>query len=405
MKKFFIGVWKKWKSLKKWKKILAIIILLIALFVIWSRISGQKRLEANREVVTVNKEDLKKEVIRSGQVELQGVVDVKPPISGVVTELLVANGQQVTEGQLLFKIKSNATRAEIDQARAAYLTAKNTYETAKLQGGVEEWNQFETAKKTMMEAEQAVKTFEENNPDKRTTDNKDYQQLKLNESVARRNLDAATLLPNQVSQHLEASKATYQAALAAYNASRDGSYTSPIKGRIENIGINAGENVIAEVGDKEGTPLFLIVPDGVKTISMQIGPNDAMMLKEGQKATVRTDYIKNTNFDAKVVRIDKVGKNVEGKGLLYRAWLEVSDTENQLLLGIPVEISIVTAEKSAVLAVPSEAIHNNFVTVVKGKNSYEERAVETDLKAGGKTEIVSGLQEGEQVLVDRNIKK
>lgn len=405
MKKILANVWQKWKSFRKRKKIILIIIFLIVMGLLWSKINNQKKLKANREVVTVTREDLKKEVIRSGQVELQGVVDVTPPISGVVTELLVNNGQEVSEGQLLFKIKSNATQAEIDQAKAAYLSAKSTYENDKLQGGVEEWNQFETAKKAMMVAEEELKVFKDAYPDKTTPDNKDYQQLKLNESIARRNLDAATLLPNQINQHLTTSKAAYQAALATYNASRDGSYSSPINGRIENLGINKGENVIAEVGDKEGTPLFLIVPEGVKTISMQIGPNDAMLLKEGQKATVRTDYIKDRNFDAQVVRIDKVGKNVEGKGLLYRAWLEVADAENQLLLGIPVEISIVTAEKKAVLVVPSEAIHDNFVTVVKENNSNEERAVETDLKANGKTEIINGLQEGDKVLIDRNILK
>jgi len=373
--------------------------------IIWSRVNQQKQLKANREVVTVSREDLKKEVIRSGQVELQGVVDVTPPISGVVTELLVTNGQQVIEGQLLFKIKSNATQSEIDQARATYLSAKSVYENAKLQDGVEEWNQFETAKKTMMAVEQELKAFEETYPDKKTPDNKDYQQLKLKESMARRDLDAAILLPKQISQNIKTNQANYQAALSAYNASRDGSYVSPIAGRIENVGINEGENVIAEVGDKEGTPLFLIVPEGVKTISMQIGPNDAMILQEGQKATVKTDYIKNKSFEAQVARIDKVGKNVENKGLLYRAWLEVADTENQLLLGIPVEISITTAEKSAVLTVPTEAVHDNFVTVVKENDSYEERAIEVGLKASGKTEIISGLQEGEQILIDRNIKK
>lgn len=405
LKIVLVNLWQKWKSLRKWKKFFFIIGILIVLGIIWSRTAQQQQLKANREIVIVAKEDLKKEVIRSGQVELQGVVDVTPPISGVVTELLITNGQQVTEGQLLFKIKSNATQAEIDQARASYLSAKSTYETAKLQGGVEEWNQFETAKQAMIKVEQQVKDFVETYPDRTTPNDKDYQQLKLDESMARRNLDAATLLPKQINQNVEASKANYQAALSAYNASRDGSYISPIAGRIENIGINEGENVIAEVGDKEGTPLFLIVPDGVKTISMQIGPNDAMILQEGQKATVKTDYIKNKTFEAQVVRIDKVGKNVEGKGLLYRAWLEVADSENQLLLGIPVEISIVTAEKSAVLAVPAEAVHDGFITTVKEDGSYEERVIEIGLKASGKTEIINGLQEGEQILIDRNIKK
>jgi multidrug efflux pump subunit AcrA (membrane-fusion protein) len=98
---------------------------------------------------------------------------------------------------------------------------------------------------------------------------------------------------------------------------------------------------------------------------MQIGPGDAMLMQVGQKAYVKTDYIKDKSFEAQVARIDKVGKSVEGKGLVYRAWLEVNDNDNQLLLGIPVEIYITTEEKQAVLVVPSQAVHENFVTLVK----------------------------------------
>ncbi len=407
VKKVFTILRKKWAKIKKWQKILIILILITIFILVRLKINKQKKYEANREVVSVVREDLKKEVIRSGQIELQGVVEVTPPISGVIIEFLVRNGQQVKKDQLLFKIKSTASKAEIDRAKASYLSAKTVYENDKLTTGVDEWNQFEAAKKAMMAIEEELRIFEETYPEKKTADNKEYQQLKINESMARRSLEAAVLLPSQINEKLMVNKANYQSALSAYNASLDGSYYSPIDGRIENVGINEGENVIANVGDKKGTPLFLIVPNGRKTISMQIGPNDAMVLSEGQNAIVKTDYVKDATFSAQVVRIDKVGKNVEGKGLRYRAWLEVDDYQNQLLLGIPVEISIITAESSNTLVLPLEAVHDDLVTVVKedfsSNNYYEERAVTLGIKTGGKVEIVEGLQEDEKVLVDRNV--
>ncbi len=399
------NIWLKWKSLKKRWKFLIIIVLLIIVGSGWSKISSKKQMQANREVITVVRENIKKEAIRSGQVELQGVVQVTPPISGVITELLVENGQTVTEGEELFKMKSDATQAELNQAWASYLTAKNNYEEAKNSSGVSEWNNFENAKSTMMAVEEEVKKFEELYPEKKNHQDKDYQELKLKESVARRNLDAATLTPSQISSKTQESKAIYQASLSSYNATKDGSYKSPIAGRIENIGVNEGEKVIAKVGDKDGTPLFLIVPDGKKTVSMQIGPSDAMTLQVGQMATVKNDYIKDATFAAQVVRVDKVGKTTSDKGLTYRAWLEVEDTNNKLLLGIPVEITLTTAEKEQVLVVPSEAVHESMITITDDKGTViEERAVQTGLKANGKVEIISGVNEGEKVLVDKNEK-
>lgn len=399
-----LSLWQKWKQLKKRWRFLLIVVFLIVIGVTWSKISQAKKIAANREIVNPIREDLSKEAIRSGQIELQGVVKVTPPISGVLTQLFVDNGQAVEEGETLFKIKSNATAAEKNAAWSSYLSAKNTYEEAKISSGSQEWNSFESAKKTMLEIEAQLKTFEETYPEKKNNDNKEYQQLKLTESIARRNLDAATLEPNQNSNRLNAAKAAYQAALSAYNASIDGTYTSPITGRIENLGINEGENVIAKVGDEEGTPLFLIVPDGKKTISMQIGPSDALALKVGQTATVKSDYVKNATFSAQIVRVDKVGTSTTDKGLVYRAWLEVDDLENQLLLGTAVEISIITAQKSQVLTLPSEAIHNDYVTLVTAQGKFlEERALTTGLKANGKTEIINNLSETDFVLIDRNV--
>lgn len=396
-------IWQKWRHLKKrWKFLIIIVILFIVGFV-WSKISAQKEYAANRELVTVEREDLKKEAIRSGQVELQGVVEVTPPISGVITELLVENGQQVQEGDLLFKIKSDATQAELDQAWASYLSAKNNYDDAKNNQGVTEWNNFESAKSQMMALEEEIRLFEEQYPEKKNNDNKEYQELKLRESIARRTLTAATLTPSQISSRLQESRAAYQAALSAYNASRDGTYKAPITGRVENLGVNAGENVIAKVGDEDGTPLFLLVPEGKKTISMQIGPSDAMNLQVGKTATVKNDYLQDASFSAQVVRVDQVGKTTSDKGLTYRAWLEVDDPDNQLLLGIPVEITLVLAESPQTLTLPSDAISDNTVNLANEQGDIiEVRPVVTGLKASGKTEIVSGLNEGDFVLIDRN---
>lgn len=348
---------------------------------------------------------MRKEIIRTGQIELQGVVEVRPTINGVITDLKIQNGQEVKKGEVLFKIKSTANASEKASAWSSFLSAKNTYEEQKISSGTQEWNTFESAKKAMMEIEDQIKTFEENFPEKKNHLNREYQQLKMSESIARRNLDAATLGPNQINDRSRANQAAYQAALSAYNASIDGTYQSPIAGTIENLSINEGENVTARVGtEKTGSPLFLIVPEGKKTISMQIGPNDALVMRPGLQTTVSSTYVKNATFSAQIVRVDKVGQSSTDKGLIYRAWLEVNDAENLLLLGTPVEISIITQEKTQVLTLPAEAVRDNLVTVVDEKGNFlEERMIETDLKAQGKIEITNGLNESDFVLIDRNI--
>ena len=397
------SLWQRWCQLHNRYKWLLLLLLLFgcARYRSWCQ---QVHLEANREAVPVVRQDLTKEAIRTGKVELQGVIEVKPPLTGVVTALHVANGQSVREGDILFTVKSNATQAQQAAAYASYLAAKNAYEEAQLTINNTEWANFESVKAGIIQAERAVEEFEREFPEKKTDDNKEYQALLQSLKVARLQVDMQVNFPNRIGDKLQQARAEYQAAVAAYNASRDGTYRSPIAGRVENLGINQGENVVADVGDEKGTALFLLVPEGRKTITMQIGANDALLLQVGQTASVRADIVKDATFSAQIVRIDKVGKNSGEHGLTYRAWLEVDDPDDLLLLGIPVEITIQTNYIPQALVVPSLAVLDDTVTVVDAdKNIIDPcRLVETGLKTMGQTEIISGLQEGEYVLVDYN---
>jgi HlyD family secretion protein len=397
------NLWQKFKCLKfRWKLLLFIIVITV----IWSNYSShvkKQRAAANLEVVAVTRGDITREAVRTGKVELQGVINVKPPLSGVLTELNVYNGQTVTEGDVLFKVKTTATEAQQAAAWASFVAARNAYEDAKINIGNTEWASFESAKQSVITAEKAVEQFEQDHPDKKNDDDKDYQSLLQALKVARLTVDMQVQIPARVDDRIEQARADYLAASAAYQASKDGTYRSPISGRVENLGVNLGENVIADVGDKEGTPLFLIVPAGNKTISMSVGANDAMTLEVGQTASVRSNLTKNATFSAQIVRVDKVGRSGDS-GLTYRAWLKLDDAQDQLLLGIPVEISIQTGASSNTLIVPSLAVVNDTVTVVDQSGAeLEKRPVEVGLRASGQTEIISGLEEGEYVLVNDTI--
>jgi multidrug efflux pump subunit AcrA (membrane-fusion protein) len=400
------SLWKRF-SLMKWRwKILGLVVIVGLGWFGYYSYSQQKKIEANREVVMVTREDLVREAVRTGKVELQGVVSVRPPLSGVLTELAVTNGQVVNENEVLFKVKAVTSEAQQAAAWERYVTARNTYEDAKIMIGNTEWANFEGAKQNVIAAEQTLEKFEKDFPDKKKADNKEYQVLVQALKVARLNVEMQVNIPARIGDRLEQARASYLAASAAYKASKDGTYKSPITGKIENLGVNVGENVLADVGDKEGTPLFLIVPAGKRTVSMHIGVNDAATLQVGQMATVKTTSLKGLGFSAQIVRVDKVGKTSNDGGLTYRAWLEIDDESDKLLLGVPVEVTIKIGESINTLVVPSLAVVEGMVTVVNEAGEIlEKRAVEVGLKSLGKTEILSGLSEGERVLVDHNSSK
>lgn len=403
IKSFISLLFNQLKKLKKLKKrwwFLIVVVLAIIGWRCWKAAAEKNRSATQSMVVVVGRRDLIKTLIRSGKVELQGVFQVTPKISGVVKELKVSNGQKVTTGEKLFMIKSDADAAEKSGAYASFLAAKNSFEEAKNNIGNTEWINFEQTRNALVQTEDKVKKFKEEHPDRLTVDDVEYQTLLTELSVAKRRIEMVTLEPSMADQRLKAARAAFHAAQATYQNTLDANYLSPINGTVENLSVNEGEKVVAGVGDKTGTPLFLIIPEGKKTISMQVGLRDVNMLHVGQTALVKDKILKDKEFTASIARIDKVGtKSESGSGLSFRVLLEIDQEDNELSYGNAVEIEIEVDKRENVLTLPSSVIKDDQVIITnEKKEKLEVRTVQTGLKASGEVEILDGLSEGEMVL-------
>ena len=173
IKKFFsnsgkIVSWLRWSNLRRMKKrywVIIIVVFSIIGFNVWGSFASQQQWQANAVVSEVVRQDLVKELIRSGKVELQGVFQVTPKISGVIKQLKVTNGQKVKANEILFQIKSDASAAERANAYASFLGAKNTYQDAKNTIGHTEWIAFEQQRDALVQAENKLKKFHEQYPD------------------------------------------------------------------------------------------------------------------------------------------------------------------------------------------------------------------------------------------------
>ena len=112
----------RWSNLRRMKKrywIIIIVVFSIIGFNVWGNFASQQQWQANAVVSEVVRQDLVKELIRSGKIELQGVFQVTPKISGVIKQLKVTNGQKVKANEILFQIKSDASAAEKASAYAS----------------------------------------------------------------------------------------------------------------------------------------------------------------------------------------------------------------------------------------------------------------------------------------------
>lgn len=159
----------------------------------------------------------------------------------------------------------------------------------------------------------------------------------------------------------------------------------------------------AKVGEIVGanTPVVSLISDAAFEIEAHIPEVDIGLIQVGQQAEVRLDAYPLDVFSARVIQLDPSETVIEGVST-YRVILEFASMDGRIKSGMTVDVDIVTNYRKDVLSVPSRAItsrdQQTFVRVKSGE-TMTEREVVTGIRANGRTEIIGGLDEGEEVVV------
>lgn len=135
--------------------------------------------------------------------------------------------------------------------------------------------------------------------------------------------------------------------------------------------------------------------------------SDAAALTEGQKVDVTLDALPDVMLSGQVASVAPSGTAVSGV-ISYYVTVNLDDSDRRLKAGQTATVSIPTGAEANVLTVPSAAVHTSHgrtaVTVVEGD---EKRTVTFEAGAvnGGRTEVISGLREGQRVALPTGTKQ
>ncbi len=138
-------------------------------------------------------------------------------------------------------------------------------------------------------------------------------------------------------------------------------------------------------------------------LSVQAGFSevDAANVAVGQPASVTFDALPGNEVAGKVVSVDTTATTVSNV-VTYYATVSLSSPDSRLRPGMTATVSVMTGEADNVLAVPSSAVRSfgsaKTVTVVRNGQQVTT-PVTTGLVGDTETEITSGLQDGEQVVL------
>lgn len=315
------------------------------------------------EVETLKAMELYIENVMTAKAYADKDVYVVPLIAGKVEKIYVNVGDRVHKDEVLFVMDKDDIGKQVNQAKAAYDSAKAGYDVTAAQ--------IQTAKDSF---ERIKKLYEEG-----AVPETQYEQAKLGAS----------------DESLQVAKMGVEQARVAYeNAAsmlENAEVKAPISGVISGISIVEGEYATSS------NPPITIVDSESITVEFGVPGSMVNKIKKGDSVTVE---IGDANYTQKNV-INSVSSSADLMTNLYNVDI-VLDNDGTIRPGMFSKIYLNTDRIENALAVKTEAVKERdgkkYVFVANG-DSAVEKEITTGLDTGTYIEINSGLTEGDKVII------
>jgi HlyD family secretion protein len=329
--------------------------------------------------------------------------NVTPKISAPVKRMLVNRGDHVKAGQVLAELESGDLAASANESNNQYQQAQASYQTisgatvpedkSKAQADVQVAQQVLDAAQKLYDNRVALQK-EGALAQKLVDDAKvALAQAKGALETSQRHLQAL----NQVSQRetIRGAQAQMNAAKAHFdNAEVQLSYAqirSPISGIVADRSVYAGEMPAS------GTPIISIVDISQVVARANVPVKDASKIQVGRPARI-------TGPDGDLAgKVTVVSPSVDPSTTTVEVWVQVANPGEKLKPGSSVRVAIIAETIQNTIVIPTAALLNaddggQKVMVITGDNVAHERRVSVGVRQGNRVQIVSGLQDGEQVV-------
>lgn len=378
---------------KKFKILIGVLVILVIAAGYFWKTGQNKKTTDSFQTETVKRGELSKSLTLSGQVEKSNLISVFTKASGVVTKVYVTDNQVVTAGQKLAEINLDSEGINNQaSAWASYLSAKKNYESAQATKISQQSTMFSEWDTYMNKTEEA--RFEDTDSAYRTLPEFLIAQDDWLAAEANYKLQDTAISSSQASL----SQASYNYNL--YQAT----VTAPVDGTIIGLNFAEGLTISYSEGNSGGAAsqtVATIKTEGKPIASFNVTEIDIPNLKVDQQATITLDSYENEKFTGSIVAVDRVGE-ISSNVTQYPVLISFDQNDDKILTNMAATAVIVFEKKENVLSVSTSAITQmpdgtNTVRVLKD-NQVQVKPVTLGISNDTKTEITSGLEEGDVVI-------
>ena len=404
-----LGNGKNGKNAKKRRRIIWSAIAVVVLggggYGVKAALSPSRTIDPSK-IASVERGDLARVVVATGKIQPLSKVEIKSKASGIVKKLYVDYGDRVKQGQLLAELDKvqleaaeRAYRANLQAAEAALDSSKATLERNKVDA---EGPDVPFLKLNMERAEQMYKDGVMSKS--LVEDAEKNYQLALNKQVsAERNLAVSKA---EIAK-CEAQVAQARASLEnAQEDLRNSTIVSPIDGLVLSRDVNIGDAVSSILVLGSQATLIMTLGD-VSEVYVQGKVDEADIGKVflSQPARIVVESFKDKKFTGKVTKISPLGKEKDNV-TTFEVRVSISNPGGELKANMSANAEILLEEKKNVLMIPEAALIYDKerkpsveIPDAKAENGKKKLSVKLGISNGVKTEILDGLNEKQQVVL------
>ena len=394
----------KRRSRRRWLYVVAAIAVMGAAYGGYSWLS-QEQAQIVYSTVPAEAGGLTVTVSATGTLQPLTQVDISSELSGVVRTVAVDENDLVHKGDVLAELDTTRLAAQVEGAEASAMAAAA---------------RVDDARTTLKESEQSLAR---------------QKQLSTRGMVADQALETATATRDRADSAVKIAEANLAIAQAELKQRRTDIEKSRIYAPIDGIVLTRSVDTGQTVASSLQAPILFIIAADLRSMELKAAIDEADIggVARGQKARFTVDAFPDRTFDASIRDISFASVTTEGV-VTYDARLDVDNAELLLRPGMTATVQVVTREAKDVITVPSTALRYRPPVVQRSsgwslQNLFMPRMprgagrpaptasadgtrtvyvlkdgapqpvkVKTGSTDGEKTEIVSGLNVGDQVI-------
>ncbi|MGN1220741.1 MAG: efflux RND transporter periplasmic adaptor subunit [Candidatus Cryptobacteroides sp.] len=349
--------------MKKYGKVLvfmAFILVLVAIFVFLYR--QTKPEEILYEKVSPAVKDIDKMTVVTGKIVPRDEINVKPQISGIITEVYKEPGESVKEGEVIAKVKVIPEMSSLSSAQSRVRLSEINLNQAQIN----------------LDREQELY-------DKLLISREEYEKVLQARDQAKAEYDAAVDALEVIRDGVSSSNASSSSTLIR----------STISGLVLDVPVKVGNSVILSNTFNDGTTIAVVADMNDLIFDGKIDETEVGRLKEGMPMTITVGALKDLSFEAVLEYISpKANENNGTNEFQIKAAVTVP-SDVKMRSGYSANARIVLERAEGVLTIPESTLEfagdTVYVNVLGDDDEYHRRDISTGISNGIDIEVKSGI--------------